>query len=130
MKNEIVTWEDLKKHKDSSSAGISGYSSYEYSVYFSNDVPYHIGRSLLAKAKIWQIIEAGWGGNITQEEWKDLSIKKFTIVYDVIADRLNMSVVDCKTKHGFPAFRNEDDAIRFMEKNEKLLLEYYEQYHD
>ncbi len=47
---------------------------------FNYKVEEPIVKSAIALLKIHQLIEVGYGGNITSEEWEDSSVEKFIIV--------------------------------------------------
>ncbi len=91
-------------------------------VWYKTDIGSNpIEKSALALLKIHQLIEVGYGGNITSKEWEDFSVEKFIIVpYEK----------DFKVDHRFKlrafrhiAFHTAEQANEFLSyPNNRLLL--------
>ena len=116
--NKSKTWSD------------SLFTVYELS-YIDNDKDYvltstgisPIERSALALLKIHQLIEIGYGGNITDEEWKEHTKIKYTI-------ELKDKKLICSYTYHFKshiAFHTKEQAEEFLKysENVQLLKDYF-----
>lgn len=92
-----------------------------------------IVKSALALLKIHQLIEVGYGGNITDEEWRNINIKKYYFVpnteYSPDEGDNMWEIVYAQTypnKRTF-AFRTSEQAEEFLSylENVKLLKDYF-----
>lgn len=81
-----------------------------------------VAKSMLAMAMISQLMPY-YGGEITDEEWEDTSINKFTIERDY-------TYIDCihtdlnKTIYHFLAFHTAEQRDEFLKYNEQLVKDY------
>lgn len=82
-----------------------------------------IEQSALALLKIHQLIEVGYGGNITNEEWND-GKRKYVIVYVEYRFVINIALV---TKRHI-AFHTQEQAEEFLKypENVQLLRDYFQ----
>lgn len=76
-------------------------------------------KSALAMAQISQLIPF-YGGEITDEEWKDSDMKKYVITRDGNEIR---SVANY-TRHEFLAFHASEQRDEFLKNNEQLVKDY------
>lgn len=76
-------------------------------------------KSALAMAQISQLIPF-YGGEITDEEWKDSDMKKYVITRDGNEIR---SVANY-TRHEFLAFHTSEQRDEFLKNNEQLVKDY------
>lgn len=82
-----------------------------------------IEKAALALIKINILIEYGYGGNITKEEWSDNTIKKFKIGFNPI---LKVFICDELYYTKSPiAFHTKEQAEEFLENNLELVEDYY-----
>lgn len=83
---------------------------------------FHQANSALAMAQISQIIanDKRFGGPITDEEWKDTSMPKYSIerMYDIIH-----TCTACGVYH-FLSFHTEEQRDLFLKENEDLVMDY------
>ena len=123
-------WIEENKSKTSKTWSDSLFTVYELS-YIDNDKDYvltstgisPIERSALALLKIHQLIEVGYGGNVTNEEWENA----FELKY----------VISCTADKSFPihatncihtiAFHTKEQAEEFLKypENIQLLKDYF-----
>lgn len=81
-----------------------------------------VAKSMIAMAAISQIMPY-YGGEITEEEWENTSINKFTIERDC-------TYIDCihtdlnKTIYHFLAFHTLEQRDEFLKYNEQLVKDY------
>ena len=82
-----------------------------------------IVKSALALLKIHQLIEVGYGGNITDEEWKEHTKTKYTI------DSKDKKLICSYTYHfkSHIAFHTKEQAEEFLSyiENVQLLKDYF-----
>lgn len=117
-KPQIKTWQDVVKQ------GLVNLLAIRESATYASDVcDEKIGNKVEATIKIAKLIELGYGGMITDEEWKDCTVLKYYIGYDNEDDTL----VKDKTLIGkvFIAFRTKEQRDEFFENNEQLCKDYY-----
>lgn len=83
-----------------------------------------IEKSALALLKIHQLIEIGYGGNITNEEWNDLRCDKYTFT---IRDGEIIVVLTNSNSHDHVAFHTEKQRDEFLKypENVQLLKDYF-----
>lgn len=114
------TWSELVKFKQADIYTIQC-SSF---VYKNNR---NITNSALALLKINQLIEVGYGGNITNEEWVAQGCRKWVIVSD--SNDGNFIVVTTRDSYmrKNPAFHTEEQAEEFLKypENIQLLKDYF-----
>lgn len=84
-----------------------------------------IEKSALALLKIHQLIEVGYGGNITKEEFKNNEYK-FIISVDISINELNIISI-CHNTPNPIAFHTREQAKEFISKPEniELLKDYF-----
>lgn len=84
-----------------------------------------IKKSALALIKIHQLIEAGYGGNITNEDYIN-NDWKYIIIYSQSSSKLEISRT-CKAKYNHIAFHTEAQAEEFLKypENVQLLKDYF-----
>lgn len=110
-KKSIKTWDDVVD-----SEGIAINILPETCQYFSDEV---INKAI-ATFKITKLIELGYGGLITDEEWENENVPKYTII--VVDEKPELSVTYWKE---FIAFHTYDQCEEFIENNMELLKDYF-----
>ena len=89
-----------------------------------------IGNKMLATAKIAKLIDLGYGGMVSEEEWKDLNIPKYCIIYHPTCQDERLKFDDDEeipTKKHFIAFHTPEQRKEFMsyESNRQLVQQYF-----
>lgn len=122
-----------KRWRDDENVGVNGYyigndSSIEYHDGYNRDSNYNVfatekqAKSALAMARISQIManDDRFGGVITDEEWNNISILKYTI------ERLNngITIGDSINYYNFLAFHTAEQRDLFLEENEDLVKDF------
>lgn len=79
-----------------------------------------IEKSALAFMKIINIIDVGYGGNVTNKEWKNTDFK-YVIFKDVSTNKFSISSV-CNCIYGLIAFHKIEQAEEFLSKPENIQL--------
>lgn len=117
--NKIKTWEDVEKIKDSYKSMV------DYLLKFSNDIK--LNKKLAATFQIKLLIELGYGGMVTEEEWKNDTIRKESIVPCDVRDGFKFVTCYYLSNKNFIAFHNIEQAEEFMSypENRKLVEQYY-----
>lgn len=122
-KPRIRIWEDVIKTYPARITGILGLQSEIRDVVGINE---NIARKIVATAKIEKLIEFGYGGIVTKDEWADKNRKKYVVAP---APNKEMTVYGYDEHCGdnFVAFHTKYDAKEFMKHKEniKLLIDYY-----
>lgn len=120
---KYLKWEDLKS--------VKGYyidkdsKIYKMAVYFGPTDSKHIfiskkhAKSALAMAQISQLMPY-YGGEITDEEWKDSVMKKYVIM----RDSSEVKCVVCYLNYDFLAFHTKEQRDEFLKNNEQLVKDY------
>lgn len=122
-KPQIKTWEDyLESIKDEQAQSLTGGLDKVSldSGYVNRDFPAF--KKAIATFKIAKLIEVAYGGMITDEEWKRLTIPKY-----IIDARYNGDLV-LEVTYGFKcfiAFHTSQQREEFLKFNEDLLKDYY-----
>lgn len=82
-----------------------------------------ICRKMIATYEIAKLIEIGYGGIISKEEWENEDIRKFSIV----RFKENLSYGEGRSAYEFVSFHTPEQREEFMsyESNRKLLEQYY-----
>lgn len=82
--------------------------------------------NLVASYKIGILIEFGYGGNITDEEWETVNKSKWVINCDISKED-NFEILELFVDKFFIAFHEKSQAEEFMsyEENRELLRQYY-----
>lgn len=113
------TWSEIENYTD---VGVRIHEI-EHKSYTVNNTP--IEKSVLALLKIYQLIEVGYGGNVTKKEWKNDEFK-FIIAKDASIDVFNISSV-CHCAATPIAFHIREQAEEFLKypENVQLLKDYF-----
>ena len=120
------TWSEFVKSKELLGYKIDVVNNQGQHVYINTS---SIEKSVLAHLKIYQLIEVGYGGNVTNEEWLDNEIEKFIITLNIPNCRYQFTIV----KHVAPeyfnyiAFHTKEQAEEFLKytENVQLLKDYF-----
>lgn len=119
-KPQIKTWEDVNKYyKDK---GIST----DYYVNFECGMGERIADKMIATAKIAKLIDLGYGGMVSEEEWEDEYKSKWVINCDM-SKETRFEILEMFVDKFFIAFHEESQAEEFMshESNKILVRQYY-----
>lgn len=85
-----------------------------------------IEKSVIALLKIYQLIEVGYGGNVTNEEWKDRSITKWRIGFHYDGE---IMIDYCVSPIAYTpiVFHTKEQAKEFLKypENVQLLKDYF-----
>lgn len=103
-KQEIKTWEDL--------------ISAAYNIFLTKKQ----AKSAFAMAQISRLMPY-YGGEITDEEWKDDSIDKYVIYRD--GDKLATNFIFSYSSFHFVAFHTKEQRNEFLKCNERLVKNYF-----
>lgn len=97
---------------------VCGNNSYNHNVFATEKQ----AKSALAMAQISQIManDKRFGSSITNEEWKNLDIRKYCIIR--FADKLGYDLY--VTTYHFLAFHTEEQCNLFLKENEDLVKDY------
>jgi len=117
-------WEELKTIKGyyihGSTSSIEEYESYKPNCFDRNIfLTVKHAKSALAMAQISQLMPY-YGGEITDEEWRDFNITKMVIMRkgNAVAKEISFSM------HEFLAFHTEEQRDEFLKNNEQLVKDY------
>lgn len=119
-KPEIKTWKDVKEeYMLRADTGTSYIIDMDKNFYSEK-----LALKALATLQIAKLIELGYGGMVTEEEWKDNNIEKYC-VYST-AGKIHydgFNTYDCR----FVAFHTSEQRKEFMSypENVKLVEQYY-----
>lgn len=122
----IKTWDDLIASLPDSGE----YSSNKFDNYIlvRNVIPCPelLKRKLEAAYRIAMLIDAAYGGIITEDEWNNVECKKYAILYRPYSKEL--FIKDVWQKKYFFAFHTKKLAEEFLSnmENKKLALDYYQ----
>lgn len=117
QKNKVPkTWNDIKH----CNVEFWGYISQ-----MNHGVIEPILKSVLALLKIHQLIEVGYGGNVTNEEWDNLNTSKYTIWYN--NNKKKLEIVTAYYNRYCISFHTEKQANEFLSypENVQLLKDYF-----
>lgn len=92
------------------------------------DSEYAVNKSVIASLKIHQLIEIGYGGNITRSESLDAQLLKYHIVLCYDCDgKAKFGIHYSTTVHNHIAFHTEEQAMEFLSypANISLLKDYF-----
>lgn len=78
-----------------------------------------VAKSMLAMAMISQLMPY-YGGEVTDEEWKDCDICK----YCLLRETKNVTTTLSKFFHHFLAFHTKEQRDNFLKYNEQLVKDY------
>ena len=123
LQSKIRTWEDVEKMRPECKKDVSLMA--ETLDYVSAEV---YGK-ILATYKIAKLIELGYGGIVTEEEWTNDKIEKYYIVPTINGKNKEIEVINSfayEDKH-FISFHTKQQAKEFMShsKNIDLVYNYY-----
>ena len=127
-KPKIKTWNDIKEgeviqeiQENFNDLGAHCYIDCNYEGY----IPSKIINKMIATAKIAKLIELGYGGMVSDEEWKDNNINKYCIIWGSETNKCRYIDV-CYAVH-FIAFHTSAQREEFMSypENVKLIEQYY-----
>lgn len=123
-KPKIKTWKDMKEeYMLNADTGTSYIIDMDKKFYSKK-----LALKSLATLQIAKLIELGYGGMITDEEWKDGSNLKYCIIYSPAHNDSKINIIGCSgaIKH-FIAFHTKQQAKEFMSysENRKLVEQYY-----
>ena len=124
---KIKTWKDVKDKSDSAFQ-----TSLNLKYACDGNMDNKLSMKIKATYKIAKIIELGYGGVITDEEWEDNTCIKYYVVLEINKgrNRIKEPSIHCDyeadEKH-FIAFHTEQQAEEFMSypENVKLVEQYY-----
>lgn len=119
-KPKIRTWEDVCKRVE---WDIDSWLSKIENAW----IGYPIARKMIATAKIAKLIELGYGGMVSDEEWKNIGLPKYTIIPCNVKDELRIDMVYARDDKQFTAFHSQELAEEFMSYPENVEL--VKQYH-
>lgn len=134
LRPQINTWEDLVEAGKAEFANISTRVE-SLCAPFAKAEP--VAAKMQATWKIAQLIEAAYGGLVTNDEWSDSSREKYVIrpttptqlCFGVECPGENGAVQVCKvtnrSKYRFIAFHTREQADRFLRHNRDLCEQYY-----
>lgn len=117
------TWSELVK-KDGKIATYNLIATYnDYTPHSTSYTP--IEKSALALLKIHQLIEVGYGGNITNEEWNRYCYPKYFIEYN--NENKIFRVMEFSYSKSHIAFHTKEQAEEFLKysENVQLLKDYF-----
>lgn len=119
-KQPIKIWEDIEDLYPEYKVWINGFIAFSIdNKYIGNN---KISNGIIAMLKIAKLIELGYGGMITDEEWKCVTMPKY-----IIELRSNGDLV-CEVSYCFKrfvAFRTQQQREEFLKFNKNLLKDYY-----
>lgn len=130
--NKIKTWDDFLKefHK-----GEDWNPKHELSDLFLYGISDKVKRKMIATAKLSKLIEFGYGGMVSEEEWKNEEWYKCVVLPSSQEEFLSLyeedgfSFIDVRQYQDkqFIAFHTHDQREEFMSypENVKLVKEYY-----
>lgn len=125
-KLQINTWEDVVKQtgydiKDDFVTLPDG--SGDDCIWYSRDKTLKtIINKVIATFKIPKLIEVGYGGVITDEEWKDPS----KTIYVIVSWNNKLQKADTEAEtNDFIAFHTEEQRDKFLQYNEQLCKDYF-----
>ncbi|MCH5234491.1 MAG: hypothetical protein J1E16_04295 [Muribaculaceae bacterium] len=130
---QIKTWEDVEKENEVIK---NIFKNLEFHIH--RDLPYKehdlIKRKILATYQIQQLIELGYGGIVSEEEWKkSSSYEKEDAIWSIECEyKKNYDGPQFRIACGweqvcFPAFHSKELAEEFMshESNRQLVQQYF-----
>lgn len=119
--NKIKTWEDVEKHN------LKTYGNENIELFYFNEFAWESQyiRHCIAALKISKLIELGYGGMVTEEEWKENgSDKGFYYLWATPEGEIECTLIYAVE---FIAFHSEELAKEFMSypENLQLIKDYY-----
>lgn len=128
-KPEINIWEDVVKtgYDIKNSFAIFKDGSGDDCIFYDGlKTSNKIINKAIATFKIAKLIELGYGGMITNEEWNSAGTK-YTIdcIYCLESNSMGLSISSVTSHKCFLAFHTKKQRDRFLEYNESLCKDYY-----
>ncbi|MCH5167913.1 MAG: hypothetical protein J1F35_08550 [Erysipelotrichales bacterium] len=118
-KPEIKTWDDVKKVYPNT------YGNENIELFPCNEFVWDakLIRKNIAMLKIAKLIELGYGGIVTEEEWENEDIRKFSIV----RFKKKLSYAHGFAAYEFVSFHTPEQREKFLSypENKKLVEQYY-----
>ena len=120
---KIKVWEDVEKkglvHADTGSTYLLDIDKKHYTK--------ELALKALATLQIAKLIELGYGGMVTKDEWGDNNCRKYTIDYYPQDKRRFVAADYCIGEYKFIAFHTTEQRDEFMshESNRRLVQQYY-----
>lgn len=118
---EIKTWKDIEEYYTNVDIelGEATKSLYKYS-----QCPIQLLRKCIATLKITKLIELGYGGIVTDEEWENKDITKYCVQYTY---RKGFTYYNSSSVKAFLAFHTFEQREKFMSypENRELVEQYY-----
>lgn len=116
---KFKTWEDIQKMNED--------SNFYLRVIDNLELPDKIYSKCIATLKIAKLIELGYGGMISNEEWEDIGCKKYAIDYVPCNEGKFVMSEYCIGDYRFIAFHTNAQRINFMshQENVELIKQYY-----
>ena len=118
---QIKTWEDVEEYYKNEVS-----TTETFHIYFAYGIEKGIDDKCFAMLKIAKLIELGYGGMVSEEEWKDESLQKWCVIVDYKdPTKLANYMTDCY--YQFIAFHTPEQREEFMshESNRQLVKQYY-----
>ena len=118
---EIKTWDDVVKHYPHFKDDID---KLEHGVLYGWD---GMSDKIIATYKISKLIELGYGGMVSDEEWGDTMFKKYAILYRPYKNGKKLFIKDAWEEKCFIAFHTKEQATDFMSypENRTLAEQYF-----
>lgn len=116
------TWSELEEVRKCKVAGVIIAKTSEHEWFTGTYCESPTEKSALAFLKISQLIEVGYGGNVTNEEWKLNTIK-----YIIDCNKNNFYITLCNNVIHHIAFHTKEQAKEFLQysENVQLLKDYF-----
>lgn len=125
---EIKIWEDVMNSlSETEKDDIQGLFGDICCGPFMNHGSNLVCRKMIATLEISKLIELGYGGMITDEEWEDISITKYVIEPTSNNNKKFIIIAKAGTYHNFISFHTLQQAEKFMSypENVGLVKQYY-----
>lgn len=114
-KQPIKTWEDYMK------VNYSNYPPTSQLLEFLINIDDKISNKLIATIKISKLIEAGYGGMVTEEEWLDYD----TLKYCIVCIGITLEKMESYDGKEFITFHTREQRDEFFKNNKQLCKDYY-----
>ena len=115
----IKTWEDIEKELPEF---FKLSNSPNPMMIQSNELRNRLFKKVMAIYKIAILIEYGYGGAISDEEWEDTMFKKYGILYRPYKNGKKLFIKDIWDEKCFIAFHTREQAKEFMSYPENIEL--------
>lgn len=127
LQSGIKTWKDVEdKFRDYQHEIDESIGHFRHATFMDNgDNP--ICKKIIATYKIAKLIELGYGGNITDEEWRDKNTDKWMIISNDDNGKLIILNAWYNSYRGNIAFHTKELAREFISypENKTLIEQYY-----